>query len=393
MPNQHALAEYRGNGSATTSSTSWADDAFARVLNVPIRGLRRRGTPEEASPEFLTQLVHALRKTFPRTEDPATGDVVYEFRPRGFTQTPESEPVGQAFASLGHRARLLIDDALRALSNVKTIGTQDPELLRITRDVIREELDLLALELTTPEGQHHVEEIFNALLVTGGGGHIGDLRRRVVLSDDHVVSDEHEHILTSIRIVEDHVSCLRAEWQRLRDDGLITELDTSRMLEAVNCLGHTVDNVWDALAAEGLDQQCLDLVELPVDSTPQNTLVPIGLGPFLSEIERQVSFWRRIIESAGREGIEVIQPHAEAVETRLNGLLGTTLRKPAGRKGEVPGLLDVLLPRREDERFGKVWRLLALMQEQVREVKDIATAYTNRNYTQTAPVADRSGMR
>lgn len=372
---------YRPNGSTTASTANWANTAFTRVLNVPIKDLRREGTPEEVSPRFLGDVLQVLRRTYRRVEDPATGDVHYEYAPRGGIHVTTGADLAIAgFASLGHRARVLVADGLQALDGITPIGVTDVEALGITRGLIREELQILARELGDEPDAAHVGHLFVSLLGTDrndpSAGHLGELAQQAGLDDASIVTNAHEHSLTSWQILRDHVISIAASWDVVIAAGQTAEHPLSRAMEAIGTVARSAEAVREALADEGLDEDSLDLIDIGTGGGGSGGAAPptvpgkATLGRLLVEVERQAPFWRQLVEVGGRRGVLAIGPHASSLKDQLDQLLSVTRGK--GGKGPRTTTSEILLAFREEDQFTPVWRAFALMREGLAEVEAIA---------------------
>lgn len=361
MPTSYALAGYRGNGSATSSSTQWATEAFTRVLNVPIKEMRRQGTPEQASPEFLRQFVAALRETFPRREDPITGEVTYAFRPGGRAGLlSESRLTRAEFSSFSHRARLEIADALTMLDAIEPIVVDERGRVPIIKGVIRGELRAIDADLDA--NGSHIEDILSELTK-----HVNALENDAGLVASNVITEEHEAIHTSFLVLRDHVDSLQAAWAL--QGSPITESETATIKETIRALDDTVDAAWAAFAEEGLDRESLKLVPVPLPPTRDE--VPVTFHDLLEDIQLQVRFWRGLADSADRVGIAVIEPHAETLKARIRAVVDALIGDEDGGAEER---IEILLPQKEEDRFVRIWRLFVLMQAQVRTIHAIAKA-------------------
>ncbi|MBD2778798.1 hypothetical protein [Iningainema tapete] len=166
-------------------------------------------------------LVDLLNKTF--TPEEINGRITYKWTPCGYstTQTELGGTVSGAQASLYHRAKTLLDDALRLLDKLYPLNpAADLQNMEAVRSVIRTQIVELINELGTQGGPRaqRVESLFQLLLGDANndsdenGGQLKDLADIFGLLRSRVNNVDEEQNFSNFLIIRDSLISTRTSW-------------------------------------------------------------------------------------------------------------------------------------------------------------------------------------
>lgn len=165
----------------------------------------------------------SLTKTFTPVE--SNGRITYNWTPCSYNtvQTELGGTVSGAQASLYHRAKTLLDDALRQLDKLYALNpAADPQNMEAVRSVIRTQIIELINELGTQDGprSQRVDSLFQLLLGDAEendrfekvGGQLKDLADIFGLVRSRVNNVDEEQNFSNYLIIKDSLLSLRDSW-------------------------------------------------------------------------------------------------------------------------------------------------------------------------------------
>lgn len=171
----------------------------------------------------------SLTKTF--TPQESNGRITYNWTPCSYNtvQTELGGTVSGAQASLYHRAKTLLDDALRQLNKLYALNpAADPQNMEAVRSVIRTEIVELINELGTQGGPRNqrVDSLFQLLLgdveendrFEKVGGQLKDLADIFGLVRSRVNNVDEEQNFSNYLIIKDSLLSLRDSWNAFSAD-------------------------------------------------------------------------------------------------------------------------------------------------------------------------------
>ena len=187
----------REGGRGAGDLKSVVDSAFNEVLG---RNLRN-----DDPKAFLASLERAF------TAEEVKGKTQYKWTPRSYAvQTELGGKISGAQASLYHRAKIAIDDALPLLDGLKPLKSDyDQEEVEAARAIVRTEMLELVSELGLEGGPriqrvNHIFELINT--------QFSRFRDVFGLDRADVITVEQEQNFTNFLIIEDYVKGLRDAW-------------------------------------------------------------------------------------------------------------------------------------------------------------------------------------
>ncbi|MGI2903433.1 hypothetical protein [Tolypothrix sp. VBCCA 56010] len=171
----------------------------------------------------------SLTKTF--TPQESNGRITYNWTPCSYNtvQTELGGTVSGAQASLYHRTKTLLDDALRQLDKLYALNpAADPQNMEAVRSVIRTQIVELINELGTQGGPRtqRVDSLFQLLLgdvedndnFDKVGGQLKDLAEIFGLTRSRVNNVDEEQNFSNYLIIKDSLLSIRDSWNAFNAD-------------------------------------------------------------------------------------------------------------------------------------------------------------------------------
>jgi hypothetical protein len=322
-------ARPRGTGGIGTATAPLQQLVDSTLLDVLGRKLKT------ADPKaFLASLTRAF------TPEEINGRTTYHWTPRTYAvQTELGGGITGAQASLYHRAKIALDDALPLLDRLEPLlASPDKQEVEAARAIVRTEFSELVSELGVEGGPRvqRVDDLF-ALLRR----ELERLERVFGLTRENVITVEEEQNLTNYLVVRDYLDGLFTTWsgeRGFRNQFAGTEarfLGTQLVLmsRALSVVAESVEEVYNAMDAVNLgpaERQTvriefpqvirIDNGENPLLSTAPGRIPSMTVDELLSWVSR---FATRegptLIQDGGRRGVEAIQPIAERLQRLVLG--------------------------------------------------------------------------
>jgi hypothetical protein len=171
----------------------------------------------------------SLTKTF--TPQESNGRITYNWTPCSYNivQTELGGTVSGAQASLFHRAKTLLDDALRQLDKLYALNpAADPQNMEAVRSVVRTEIVELINELGTEGGPRtqRVDSLFQLLVGNAEandsfekiGGQLKDLADIFGLTRSRINNVDEEQNFSNYLIIKDSLLSIRDSWNAFNAD-------------------------------------------------------------------------------------------------------------------------------------------------------------------------------
>ncbi|MBW4568519.1 MAG: hypothetical protein KME31_10960 [Tolypothrix carrinoi HA7290-LM1] len=171
----------------------------------------------------------SLTKTF--TPQESNGRITYNWTPCSYNtvQTELGGTVSGAQASLFHRAKTLLDDALRQLDKLYALNpAADPQNMEAVRSVVRTQIVELINELGTQGGPRtqRVDSLFQLLVGDAEendsfdkiGGQLKDLAEIFGLTRSRVNNVDEEQNFSNYLIIKDSLLSIRDSWNAFNAD-------------------------------------------------------------------------------------------------------------------------------------------------------------------------------
>lgn len=272
------------------------DSAFNEVLG---RNLRN-----DDPKAFLASLERAF------TAEEVKGKTQYTWTPRSYAvQTELGGKISGAQASLYHRAKIAIDDAIPLLDGLKPLNPDyDNEEVEAARAIVRTEMMELTRELGLEGGPRiqRVEHIFDLI-----EEQLQRFRKVFGLKSKNVITVEEEQNLTNFLVIEDYIKGLRRAWQEFRKDftGIGSEyLGTQLVLlsRTLSVVAESVAEAYQAMDDVGLGPS--ERRTIPIRLSEQDRKnSDIYLEDLMSWIEHFASEEApSLIQDGGKRGVSAI---------------------------------------------------------------------------------------
>lgn len=282
----------------------------------------------------------SLKRAF--TLEQQHGRPTYVWTPRSYAvQTELGGELTGAQASLYHRAKIALDDALPLLRGLEPlIPSPDREETEAVRGIIRTQMSELVEELGAEGGPRvqRVDSLFQML-----AGHFERMQQAFGFDDRFVNSVDEERRLTDFFVIRDYVGGLRSAWEgengfRRQFTGERRFLGTQLVLlsRALSVVAESVDEAYQAMDAVALgpaERQTVR-IDFPTHVRLHNETVPViehgperGTRPPSQLIEELLSWvlrfatdeGRMLIEEGGRQGVMAMQPTARQLQLLVQG--------------------------------------------------------------------------
>ncbi|HSH82140.1 MAG TPA: SdrD B-like domain-containing protein, partial [Herpetosiphonaceae bacterium] len=311
MPTTYERGGARGGGAGVRTSGALGDVVDAALTDVLGRRLRTD------DPQLFRA---SLRQAFVREE--VDGRPVYTWHPRSYAiQTELGGALTGAQASLYRRTKVAVDDTLPLLRAIQPlIPNPSSREVDATRSILETELKELAEELGHEGGPRapRVDRIFSLL-----DQQLERMRDVFGLSDGNAVTVEAEGTLTDYLVICDHIRGLRTAWtDQLSGDRPALGTQLFLLSRALNVVAASVDEVYHAMDAVGLNEAERQTVRIPVPTSVAGNGRPPATtngyaAPDLS-VEDLMSWIVRfatregqtLVKDAGRRGVAAIEPTA-----------------------------------------------------------------------------------
>lgn len=341
-----------GAGQSPTPARRFVDAALTEVL-----GRRLKTDDPTAIRATLERAFSAVR---------VDGRTRYTWTPRSYAvQTELGGEVTGAQASIYHRAKLAIEDALPLLEGLTALKPDaDAQEVEAVRSIIQTELNELVAELGVEGGPRiqRVDDLFDLL-----DDQLKRLKRVFGLRRGAVVTVEEEQNLTNFLVVRDHVLGLAATWRGA--DGFRSHftgggsqfLGTQFVLlaRALSVVAESVDEASQAMDAVLLgpaERQTvrIDLPEFILLDDERRPTIPDASGqataPPSMLVDELLSWIARfateegpsLIQLAGRRGVAAIQPTAERLQRLVLGATQAKVRNNGFNQVRVQRALEDL---------------------------------------------------
>jgi hypothetical protein len=332
MPTTH---EESGPAPRRTGSASGGGNLQQLVDGALTAVLGRRLKTDD--PKFFRA---SLKRAF--TLEQQHGRPTYVWTPRSYAvQTELGGELTGAQASLYHRAKIALDDALPLLRGLEPlIPSPDREETEAVRGIIRTQMSELVEELGAEGGPRvqRVDSLFHML-----AGHFERMQQAFGFDDRFVNSVDEERRLTDFFVIRDYVGGLRSAWEgengfRRQFTGERRFLGTQLVLlsRALSVVAESVDEAYQAMDAVALgpaERQTVR-IDFPTHVRLHNETVPViehgpgrGKRPPSQLIEELLSWvlrfatdeGRMLIEEGGRQGVMAMQPTARQLQLLVQG--------------------------------------------------------------------------
>ena len=286
------------------------DSAFNEVLG---RNLRN-----DDPKAFLASLERAF------TAEEVKGKTQYKWTPRSYAvQTELGGKISGAQASLYHRAKIAIDDALPLLDGLKPLRSDyDQEEVEAARAIVRTEMLELVSELGL-EGGPRIQRV----------NHIFDLidtqfrRFRNVFGLDRadVITVEEEQNFTNFLIIEDYIKGLRDAWGVFTKDFTGTSsgyLGTQLVLltRTLSVVAESVAEAYRAMENVGLGPSERRTIPITFSEHDNSSIYLEDLMSWIEHFASQEA--PDLIRDGGKRGVNAIQP----VAVRLSELTKSAIK-------------------------------------------------------------------
>jgi carboxypeptidase family protein len=296
------------------------------------------------------------------------GRTQFTWTPRTYAvQTELGGGITGAQASIYHRAKVALDDALPLLDGLEPLlPDYDEQEVEAARSIVRTEFIELVNELGLEGGPRvqRVDDIFN-LLLRQPGGQLDNLRIRFGLDSSRVVTVEEEQNLTNFLVIADYVRGLRATWSAVPDGARRYFTGTGQKFLGTQLvlLSRTL-----SVVAESVDEANLVMDSVFIGPAERQTL-RLNLGKDVPSmlVEELMSWVTRfateeaptLIQDGGLRGVEAIVQTAGRLEDlvrgaeQANNVANVAFMRPrvrralhdlAGQLGDVRRLAEQLSP-------------------------------------------------
>ena len=301
-PSSRGRSGDRGSGDLK----SVVDSAFNEVLG---RNLRN-----DDPKAFLASLERAF------TAEEVKGKTQYKWTPRSYAvQTELGGKISGAQASLYHRAKIAIDDALPLLAGLKPLKPDyDPEEVDAARAIVRTEMLELVSELGREGGPRieRVEKIWNLIQKQ-----LKEFTEVFGLDRKNVNTVEEEQNFTNFSIIKDYIKGLKQAWQQFRGDSseyLGTQLVLlSRTLSVVT---ESVAEAYQAMDDVGLAHSERRTIKIKISD--KNSIYLEDLMSWIKHFASEEA--PSLIRDSGKKGVK-------AIITVIESLLKLTRRATNGQ--------------------------------------------------------------
>jgi len=255
------------------------------------------------------------------------GHVESSWKARPYMVQADLGEVTGAQASIYERARVAIDHALPLLETLKPLRSDvDDQSVESMRAIVRSAFVEIVTELGRVSGPRiqRVDDYFTRLLGSddpgdlGGvfsdpgtvGGKLGDLRERLGLKRELVLTVEEERNFTNFLILVDYTTSLLQTWfaQRSfieRNDVANKFLGTQlvRLSQALNVIVESVHEAYDAMDSVFFGPEERDVTEIEFDGQPRITVAELlsWVEHFAGEEAPQ------LLEDSGKDGVDAVK--------------------------------------------------------------------------------------
>jgi hypothetical protein len=290
-----------------------------------------RWRPRSGDPKGF---VAALNRAFEPFD--VDGHTEWRWTPRTFAAQADMGALTGAQASLYHRTRLAIDEALPLLDGLNALQDADDEDLTATKSIIRYELTEIGKELAEVGGR--VDDLFKMLLGSGAskdftnveliGGQIGQLRDRSGLNKDAVNTIDEEENLTNFMVFVGYVGGLRQAWEAEKNffnrQGTDVFLGTQLMLLSrdLENLAGSVEECEFAMDSVFLTESERQNIELEQRSGDDYALAGITVAELLDWIKDFATHeGPQLIQDGGKDGVIAIRSTLRTLSSLVDDLM------------------------------------------------------------------------
>jgi hypothetical protein len=316
--------------SGRTGGTAWVRSAMQRLLgDAPDlrRGLR---TPEEVPAEEAAPIVTRLTQAFKKYIDPQTGRTAFAVQTPTLTldiSTGLMRP-GGAVTALHERTHRTVEEALGALDQLAPLDpSADLTELRLTRAILRSNLEALVREVQQEPRPFQMESLFDSLLGTKddgrfpeGGGCIGDLQRIAGFGPAKArVTGDYEQY-TRFLLIRNSIEGLSdawTAWQKEADQGDLG-VQYLRVTWLFRAVRETVAAFRGDLDEAGLGDATRWTLQVAFNRTEDGeTFRPISLASFLDLLDKEAGRWGQMLNDGGTLAAPAIRGFVEHVHAMV----------------------------------------------------------------------------
>jgi hypothetical protein len=273
------------------------------------RGLR---TPEEMTAEEAAPIITRLTQTFKKQIDPRTLRTSFSVQPATLVIDGGASGLaktGGALTALHDRTRHTVEEALAALDRIVPIDPRaDLVDLKLTRTVIRSNLEALAREVQQDPRAFQMDALFESLLgpkneagrFKEGGGHVGQFQRIAGLGSDKTrLAGDYEQY-TRFLLVRQSLESLSDAWESWRRDAQGGELGVQfvRVGWLFQAVRETIASFRAELDDIGLGDATRWTLQVSFKKADDD-LKPISLGSFLDVIDTEAQRWGQLLHDGG----------------------------------------------------------------------------------------------
>jgi hypothetical protein len=325
-----------GPGRSGVAGTNGAAPPLQQLVDGALAAVLGRNVKPGEPKAFLESLDRAF------TLEEVDGHTEYKWTARTYAvQTELGGRISGAQASIYHRAKTALDDALPLLEGLQPLlASADQEEVEAERSIVRTELVELVNELGLDGGPRvqRVDDIFTVLL-----DHVDRLRDEGGFTTENVITMTEEERLTNYLVVRDYARGLFEAWKGFRNQftGAEPKFLGTQLILLSRALASVADSVEETFSIAdsvflGPSERQAVRIDFPAILRVDNKEEPIlkerdeqgrpVLPPSLL-VEELLNWVRRfaaaegptLIQDGGRRGVEAIQPIAERLRRLVLG--------------------------------------------------------------------------
>jgi hypothetical protein len=308
--------------SARLTGTAWVHGALQRLIGeVPDlrQGLR---TPEEITADEAAPIITRLTQTFKKLIDPHTHRTSYSVQPPTLVIDGGASALlkaGGALIALHDRTKHTVQEVLAAIERIVPIDPRaDLVELRLTRTIIRSNLEALLREVQQEPRPFQMQGLFDSLLgprtdagrFREGGGYIGQLQRVAGLgsSKTRLTGDFEQY--TRFLLIRQSLESLSDAWDNWRGEAQKGDLGVQfvRVGWLFQAVRETVAMLRTELDEIGLGDATRWTLQVAFNAKksddPQR---PISLGAFLDIIDVEAQRWSQLLSDSGSVGAAAVR--------------------------------------------------------------------------------------